>query len=208
MSSISFLFVGEGSSDDSLVRPLERLCILCGAEEAVGTAVDWAQFSRSPPRAIAARVRAALEIASSVNLVVVHRDADSRDSGPRLAEIEKALTPLKSEVPGIPVVPVQETEAWLLLDESEIRRVAENPRGRMDLDLPSDVEALADPKAFLKEALVKASGYRGRRLDKFKRSFPHHRRLLLERLDPEGLVSTLHAWKALRQRLEAVIQNR
>jgi len=201
--------VGEGTIDDGLIRPLEKLCILCGSDEASGTAVDWQLLSEKPPRAVAERVRAARKIEPTANLVFVHRDADAPDPEPRLEEIREALETLELTIPGVPVVPVQETETWLLVDEASIRRVAENPRGRMDLGLPrsSQIESVTDPKALLEETLNLASGLEGRRLKRFKRSFAQRRRMLLERLDPEGPVSELPAWQRLRVSLKGVIQN-
>ena len=209
MQQIFFLFIGEGVSDNPLVQPLEKLCVLCGADEAAGTAVDWQLLSSKPPRSVARRVRAALEIEPAANLVFVHRDADAPEPVPRLEEIRRAIEELALEVPGVPVVPIQETEAWLLLDEAEIRKVAENPRGRMDLALPplSQVESVANPKARLEEALYRASGLRGRRLKNFKRSLPFRHRLLLERLDPEGPISELSAWRRLCVDLERALQS-
>src|SRR5690606_40429727 len=58
----------------------------------------------------------------------VHRDADARDPTERLTEIDQAFKLIKSP-PYVRVVPVQETEAWLLVDESAIRE---------HLGIPSD----------------------------------------------------------------------
>jgi hypothetical protein len=62
------------------------------------------------------------------------------------------------------------TEAWFLFDEVAIRTAAGNPRGTMPLSLPpiERVEALPDPKAVLRDALLDASGLSGRRRDKFR----------------------------------------
>lgn len=59
-----------------------------------------------------------------------------------------------------PVIPIRMTEAWLLLDEAEIRRVAGAPNGKIPLNLPNPakVESVSDPKALLKETLARASG--------------------------------------------------
>lgn len=43
MLNVYFVFVGEGPTDDSFVPHLEKLCILCGADEAYGIAIDWMQ---------------------------------------------------------------------------------------------------------------------------------------------------------------------
>jgi hypothetical protein len=68
----------------------------------------------------------------------------------------------------IPVVPVRETEAWLLCDEMAIRSGARNPNGRVHLALPrpNRVESIADPKRLLTDLLRTASELRGRHLDR------------------------------------------
>ncbi len=103
--------------------------------------------------------------------------------------------------PVIPLVPIKMTEAWLLLDEQEIRTVAGRPSGSQSLGLPSagDVESVTDPKAVLEAALDRACGFSGRRLAKFKRDFGEHRRQLLDRLDRDGPIRTLNAWTDLEK---------
>jgi hypothetical protein len=40
------------------------------------------------------------------------------------------------DMPVVCVVPVRMMEAWLLIDEMAIRRVAGNPNGRIPIELP------------------------------------------------------------------------
>ncbi len=209
MIRIFFVFVGEGSTDAALVPHLEDLCVLCGAAEATGIAPDLGRLPQKVGRAVGAQVTAAVDLEPNANLVFVHRDADSVDGAPRYQKISEALEALDVTQHGVPVVPVQETEAWLLLEEEEIRRVADNPNGKSQLDLPAPrrVEEISDPKALLAEILVKASALKGRRLERFKRSIPRRVKLLLERLDPEGKVRLLPAWQKLRSDLQAAIQS-
>ncbi len=208
MIQIFFLFVGEGPSDAALVSHLEELCILCGADEAAGVAPDLGSAAQAPAsKKVVDKLPAALELEPNADMIFVHRDADSIDPEPRYREISKAELGFKLAGRVVPVVPVQETEAWLLLDEEEIRRAADNPNGRVKLGLPSpgQVEVIARPKERLFRALEIASELKGRRLVRFKRSLPRRRRLLLERLSPTGLVTRLPAWQRLREELEQVI---
>ncbi len=207
MIQVFFLFVGEGPSDTALVSHLEELCILCGADEAAGVAPDLTSLPQKPSKTVNGQLLAALELEPNADLIFVHRDADSIDPEPRYLDISRAALKLELDGRVVPVVPVQETEAWLLLDEEEIRRASDNPNGREDLDIPSPtrVEAIASPKERLFRALETASELRGRRLAKFKRSLPRRRRLLLERLSPTGLVTQLPAWQRLREGLEHTI---
>lgn len=48
------------------------------------------------------------------DFILVHRDANSVGYGARLAEIEDAYARSPLRAPVIPVIPVKETEAWLL----------------------------------------------------------------------------------------------
>ena len=69
------------------------------------------------------------------------------------------------------MVPIQETEAWLLLDKGSFRRVAGKPKVRTPLDLPTptNVENIANPKELLKESILIASETTGRRYEGMKK---------------------------------------
>jgi hypothetical protein len=127
------------------------------------------------------------------------------DIDKRRNEITDGMAQCEISWPCVPIIPIRMTEAWLLLDEAAIRSVAGQPSGNMPLGLPvaSKVESVPDPKATLQAALRTASGCSGRRLQKFKRDFPEHRRQLLERLDRTGAVRQLSAWKALEHATES-----
>jgi Domain of unknown function (DUF4276) len=99
-------------------------------------------------------VEAAVELAGDCNLVFVHSDHDKRDkaasSVARLADLGK---------PVIALVPVRETEAWLLADRAAWATL----RGSdlKALPRPRDIEKVADPKPVL-DAVIPKSGSRGR----------------------------------------------
>ncbi|MFI7539842.1 hypothetical protein [Actinoplanes sp. NPDC049599] len=96
------------------------------------------------------------------------------------------------------------TEAWLLLDENEIRFVAGNPRGKMALNLPKrhEAESHADPKKLLQEVLLQAADVKGRRRDRERTRFSEHRRSLLERLNCHGAVTALPSWQRMVEDIE------
>ena len=101
------------------------------------------------------------------NLLFVHRDAERAARQVRVAEI---LRVLGASPPAVCVVPVRMQEAWLLFDEGAIRAAAGRPTGMEPLPLPAlrRTEAVPNPKSVLRDALVTASGLRGRR----RRQFP------------------------------------
>ena len=197
---IHFVFLGEGTSDAGLIPHLEMLCIEAGAEEVTGTALDFGRLPSSIGHSVADKVRATMLLEPNANLYFIHRDADSPDSSPRHNEIDEATRSCDLKIVHVSVVPVQETEAWLLLDEEAIRLVAGKPNGRASLNLPApeSIETVSRPKEYLQEALIKASEYSGRRLEKFRAQFPTHRTLLLQRLPTAGTLSQLPAWRRMR----------
>jgi hypothetical protein len=203
---VYFVLIAEGSSDRGMVRHLEALCIEAGADEASGSAPDFSRVF-GVGNSLRDRFRAAIELEPSANLFFLHRDADSRDHKPRHIEIREAIEADNQQVASVAVVPVQETEAWLLLDEAAIRRVAANPNGRVPLNLPAPtaVEQRAHPKEHLQEALITASELTGRRLDRFKTLFGTQRRILLELLPIGGPLEQVNSWTRLRADIRSAI---
>jgi len=141
------------------------------------------------------------------DLIFVHRDADAAGHEARTREIAEASANVEMNLSRVPIVPVRTTEAWILLDETAIRRVAGNPRGKQPLDLPkpSNVEHLADPKEALVTALAAASGCSGNRLGKFRKRFGQHRQILLEQLPVGGALDHVPAWARLREAVSALV---
>lgn len=195
---VRFAFIGEGTSDNGLVPLLRDLCVLSGAD-ATEIQLDWNKLEGKVGRSVSQKAQAALEQVQNLDLLFIHRDADERESQGRYEEIAQAIESLGILIDYVAVVPVQETEAWLLLDQNAIREVAGKPKGRVRLSLPSpqQVENISNPKERLKELLAKASELKGRRLKRFQKSFPLHRWELLQLLDYEGPLSQVPAFKRL-----------
>ena len=150
---------------------------------------------------------AVLAAETEYDLLFVHRDADVAGHEAKTREIIEASANVELNVNRVPIVPVRTTEAWILLDERAIRRVAGKPRGRQPLNLPrpSRVEHLADPKGALETALVAASGCSGNRLRKFRNRFGRHRRILLEQLPIGGALDYVPAWARLREAVSLLV---
>lgn len=190
------LFIGEGSSDNGLVPHVESIAVRKGLNISV-TVPDFGLLRLPTGHSVSDKLRAARKLHGEYDLVVVQRDADRGPAQDRRDEIEKAVC---AEWPGlqhVAVVPVRTLEAWLLLDEACLRQVAENPSGRISLDLPKGIaaEKIADPKQLLKDSLARASECKGRRLAQFQKRFTQHRLRMLELLDPEGPVTCLPSWQ-------------
>jgi hypothetical protein len=209
MTEARALFVADGSSDEPLAGIVERLFLDHDVVVDM-TTPEWGALTERVPRDVGSRVRAGLALMSPPpDLLVIHRDAESREAGPRFTEIAEAVAATSASTPHVPIIPVRMTEAWLLLDEAAIRRVSGNPNGRAPLSLPAPAaaERLPDPKALLDECLCIASGMRGRRLRAVRQAFPANRRRLLETLDLEGPIASLPSWQRMQADVAAVAES-
>lgn len=204
---VRFIFLGEGPFDATLVPHLERLCVEAGATQALGLAPDLGRLPTPPSRTVNGKIECALALDPDVDLVFVHRDADSPDSEPVRTHILDAAMPYQDNAEIIPVVPIQETEAWLLLDEQAIRAVAGNPRGANPLNLPAvgSVESTANPKEALEAALLAAAGLTGRRHRRFRARLGEVKRDLMGRLAVGGEIENVPSWHQLRIDVETAI---
>ena len=205
---VRFLLICEGSSDDALVHHIQRLLIQHGATEADGIS---SHFGTS----LTEKVKQGLDLSAEPDLLFVHRDADHHRGTPaagaarRYEEITIAVQSLNHDGPYVRIIPVRMTEAWLLLNESEIRRVAGNPGSRYDLGLPvvQRIENIPDPKRLLKEVLLEAGSPKGiRRKKNFKNNFGEHRRQLIENLPVGGPLESLDSWVRFRDDTIAALQ--
>lgn len=204
--TIRFLLVCDGSSDAALVPHIVRLLISNGQTDPLGS--SW-----HGSRPLTDKIREGLHHTGECDLLLVHRDAEStretRSAGRerRYAEIEDAVQQSGFDGPWVGVVPVRMTEAWLLVDESAIRKVAGRPHGDLPLNLPSPnrAESEANPKGLLLQALVAASGKTGRRLRRFERDIPKLRHQLLEDLPIGGDLEQVPSWVRFRDDLSAAL---
>lgn len=185
---------------------MENLCAKRDVEVRI-TTPDLRRLPKPPGLRVADRLRTVLELGMNPDIVFVHRDAEKQDPSLRYKEVQDAINETRPGLPTVAVVPVRMTEAWLLLDEDQIRQVAGRPRSTVDLKLPqiSKIEAHPDPKQLLRDALRDASGLHGRRLDRFQDQFSSNRRTLLQRLDVNGPVRNLSSWKALESTLDRIV---
>ena len=205
---VRFLLICEGASDGALVHHIRALLIQHGATEADGSSFHYGT-------SLTEKVKQGLALSGLPDLLFVHRDADHyRDThaagaAKRYEEITTAVQSLNHNGPYVRIVPVRMTEAWLLLNECEIRRVAGKPGGRDNLGLPvvQKIESIPDPKKFLKEILLRAGSPKGtRRKKNFKNNFGEHRRQLIENLPARGPLEYLDSWVRFRKDTIAALQ--
>lgn len=192
--NVTFVLLREGTSDDGLIPHLQQMLVRAGADSAVGT-------SRPYKGSVEVKLRQLLTEDVVPDVVFVHWDSDSRDARDRRDRILAAATTISPPPHCVPVVPVQELEAWLLVDEAQIRAAVGRPSATDPISLPSlqHIEATAGPKEVLREALLDASGASGARRRRERRLFGQRRRVLLERLDLDGPVQALPSFQQLLQ---------
>ena len=135
-----------------------------------------------------------------VDLLFVHRDANSAGAPARFDEIENAVRVVADAPRWVGVVPVRMTEAWLILDEAAIRAAVGRPNGRTPLHLPTtrEAERRANPKDILANALLAASEATGRRRKDIRSDFGALRQRLLRNLPINGPVTQLDSWARFR----------
>jgi hypothetical protein len=136
-------------------------------------------------------------------VIFCHRDAENQALAHRVQEVETAAAFIA--IPTIPLVPIRMLEAWLLFDEVAIRCAADNRNGTAALNLPAlrHVEAQADPKHILYEALKDACGLPVRR----KRRFNEHRArsMVMNHITDFSPLRTLAAFQRFEERFVAAL---
>ncbi len=198
MPEIRYTLLADGTSDRALLPHLTWLLRQRLPDYAIQA--EFADMGRlpRPPKGPAERIKAALTL-FPCDLLFVHRDAEREARQVRVAEIRGAVVEAAQTVapPVVCVVPVRMQEAWLLFDETAIRRAAGNPRGRRPISLPalSSVEDHPDPKQELHELLKSASGLGSHRLSRFS---PHRAATLVsEYTDDFSPLRAVPAFRAL-----------
>lgn len=199
---LNFVLVREGTSDDGLLPHLRNLLVRAGAEEAVGAV----SAHRGP---VGEKLRLIVADGPHIDAIFVHRDADCADESARRSEIFCAAEVEQCPYTVVPVIPIQETESWLLLSVEEIRAVVGRPRGTTQLLLPSitEVESTRNAKEILKQALLDASETAGRRRHKETKAFSQRRRTLLERLDIDGPVAHLPSFQRVVADIDLLVRD-
>jgi len=203
MRELTFTLLADGPSDAALI-PILRWS-LRQHMQLTTIQSEWADLRRlpNPPRDLPGRILEALKL-YPCDVLFVHRDAENQNPDLRYREIELAMERVAAEIGRkchVCVVPVRMQEAWLLINQSAIRRAAGNPNGTKALALPdvSEIESIPSPKNRLFQLLKDASELRGRRLEKFRPT--KHVHLIAANISDFSLLRQLPAF----QRLEADI---
>lgn len=193
LTPLVFTLLSDGSSDRVLLPVLDWVLRQHSLRP---FQPQWADLRAlpQPPRSLEDRIQVALQL-YPCDVLFVHRDAEGGSHTARIGEIRARLGDVTGQA-AICVVPVRMQETWLLFDEPALRLAADNPNGRVPLDLPplDRLEEVPDPKALLHDRLRRASGLRSGRLRKW-RSGPRVHRLadLIRDYSPLRRLSAFHA---------------
>lgn len=175
MRYLGLALFAEGPTDYRFLSPLlQRLCehACLGANQPVEVSgmlpLDDPKNMKGAPREDRI-AKAALDASSSWNVLFVHADgaadraaAHERLIAPGLARLAEHGLPRHE---GVAVLPIRETEAWMLADGDALRTVFGTTLDDAALGLPlrpALVEQVTDPKAALDQAYA-ATGPTGRR---------------------------------------------
>ncbi len=208
MKELRYTLLSDGSSDSALIPVLTWLLqahlVDCAIQH------EWADLRRVPKSlkdTFSKRIKLAVEL-YPCELLFIHRDAEKEPRQKRVDEIRKAKEEAGESlsVPTVCVVPVHMTEAWLLFDETALRRAAANPNGKHPLQLPNltQLEDKPDPKELLYKLLGEASGLGSHRRRRLRVEELVHR--VAEFIDDFASLRAMPAFKALEDELKEVIQ--
>jgi hypothetical protein len=148
------VLICEGNSDlwflpGLLKRGIEHLC-----QEHGRCAVEVEVIPVAADHQRPARIVEALAAAGRFDVLLYHHDgAPATAAEAKIEEVRRAVLTSRRE-PMVPVVPLRETEAWLIADPgalaSALGLAPEVLGGRLP-KRPRDAESVADPKALLNE---------------------------------------------------------
>lgn len=168
MQYLGLALYAEGRTDYSFLSPLlQRLCEdICAREAPQPVEVSEVMGLDHPPSANNAgrehRILAAAESARGAwKILFVHADGAGNPQRIRAQQVEPGVALLRAtygnDGVGVAVVPIRETEAWVIADGDAIRLVFDSQRTNTELGLPSlsrSAETVRDPKALLDNAFA------------------------------------------------------
>lgn len=169
MHYLSLALFAEGPTDHRFLCPLlQRLCLdLCLTRCRTPVEVGEVLELHSPPALRPREIRiseAAKQSANAWRILFVHTDGESNPTTVRAERIDPALQRLRTELPenrsGVGIVPVRETEAWLMADGNALRQAFGTSLSDERLGVtkpPRRVEQLTDPKLAFASAFAATS---------------------------------------------------
>jgi hypothetical protein len=176
----------EGPTDHRFLKPLlRRVCEnLCAWRGRAPVELPETLELHSPPRFRGERrdrriLEAARHALGAWNVLFVHADGDGDCQRARVERVDPGLTLIREAIQderlkGIAVIPVRETEAWVLPDGDALRAAlgVTSPNNALGVPgRPREVERVLDPKQALEKIWDSLSRSRRRRGRRDLRSF-------------------------------------
>ncbi|MEV0264313.1 DUF4276 family protein [Streptomyces sp. NPDC050617] len=144
----SAALITEARSDQWFLTPLvDRQIAELACEPPSG--FDYSGVVAAERFTVASRdavVREVAELLRYFDVVMIHNDHNERG---KVDSVREQFADDASRI--VALVPVRETEAWILADVNALREAS--PASDTAWEVPHDVEKVADPKAVLKAAL-------------------------------------------------------
>ena len=206
---LKYTLVSDGPTDANLIPIIDWIFInTVGIELSEGVPAELWRL-KTKPETLAEKLTKAMEL-HPCDILFVHRDAEKQSHDKRFDEIFDAheeASQSGGRWPTVAVVPVRMLEAWLCFDEIAVRKAADNPKGKVPLNLPpiKRIESRPDPKEDLKAALLAASEKKGRRLKKFDESAAFWR--IVDYIEDFSPLKQLPAFQRLESALLALKRN-
>ena len=206
MNSIDCTLIADGTSD-AMTIPAIKWCLDQHFPH-VGFNIELARLGSSAKGLdFSAKVCRALEL-YPCTVLFIHRDVENETIKDRQDELDEKLESVGCSLPKIIfVIPKRMSEAWLLIEEEAIRYAANNPNGKMQLNLPSinQLEKLPDPKSLTIQLLKEATGLNKRRIRTFKPRAAIHR--LSENIEDYSVLRNLESFNYLEQQISSLTPN-
>ena len=179
MTTLVTVLYAEGPTDQRFLPLLIQRTAVQILSQRGHTIVDVLEPMLVEPPEKGERDHSILAVARRVHgyhLLFVHADADAPTA---TAALRQRIAPAVALVQAaqqqgetvctdlVSIVPVQMTEAWMLVDRAALRAVMGAPSDHHDLDMPvrpQQVEQIADPKQQLSRIFAEALASRTRRI--------------------------------------------
>jgi len=161
--SITLSFIGEGTTDDRFIPNISERLIkqLLIEQNREATIIEWKSIYKTGENFVEIMLNAAIEAKSSTTLIV-HCDADNTTAHnviqTKIQPGIDAIANYKDECCRsiTVVIPISETEAWMLVDKDLLKEEMNTALSNHDLGLTyqlNKIEKIAKPKRKIEDAI-------------------------------------------------------
>jgi len=200
MNSIDCTIIADGTSD-AMTIPAIKWCLDQHFPD-LGFNIELARLGSSAKGLnFSEKVCRALDL-YPCTILFIHRDVENQTIKDRQDELNRKLENVDCSLPKIVfVIPKRMSESWLLIEEKAIRYAANNPNGKMQLNLPdiNQLEKLPDSKSLVIQLLEEATGLNKRRRRSFRPRAAIHR--LSENIEDYSVLRKLESFDYLEQQV-------